>query len=189
MRKLKLQMQMTINGYVAATNGKSDWMTWNPDEEFIQFLVSLLATSDNLLLGRKTAEMIIPFWNNMAVENPAHPFAAKIVDIPKIVFTNTLDKSIWNNTVVANGNLAEEIAKLKTQNGKDILVFGGAEFVSSLIKEGLIDEYHLIVNPTTIGSGLTIFNSIDGVKKFEPINAKLFSGGKTVLSYRPIKND
>lgn len=188
MRKLKLQMQMTINGYVAGLNGKNEWMTWNPDEEFIEFLVSMLDTSNTLLLGRKTAEMIIPFWNNTAVENPSHPFAKKIVDIPKVVFTKTLDKSIWTNTTLVKGNLAEEIANLKKQSGKDILVFGGAGFGSSLIKEGLIDEYHLIVNPTAIGSGMTIFNSLDSVQKFTPIQAKLYAGGKTVLSYKP-KND
>src|SRR5437667_5402715 len=143
MRKLKLQMQMTINGYVAGPNGKSDWMTWNPDDELIAFMSSLLDTSDTLLLGRKTAENIIKYWEDTADENPTHPFAKKIAALPKIVFTKTLDKSPWNNTTLAKGNLAEEIANLKKSRhggSKDILVFGGAGFVSSLIKEGLIDE-------------------------------------------------
>jgi dihydrofolate reductase len=188
MRKVKLQMQMTINGYVAGPNGENDWMTWNPDPEFIEFLKSLLDTSDTLLLGRKTAEGIIKYWEDTAHENPMHPFARKIADLPKIVFTKTLDKSTWNNTTLAKGNLSEEIASLKKQNGKDILVFGGAGFVSSLIKEGLIDEYHLIINPTAMSSGMTIFNFLDGIQKFTPIQSKLYTGGKTVLSYKP-KND
>lgn len=191
MRKIKLQMQMTINGYVAQANGKNDWMTWNPDDELIAFMNSLLDTSDTLLLGRKTAESFIEYWENEAVGNPTHPFAKKIAAIPKIIFTKTLDKSTWNNTTLTKGNLAEEIAGLKkSRNGgsKDILVFGGAGFVSSLIKEGLIDEYHLIVNPTAIGNGMTIFNSLDGIQKFTPIQAKLYTGGKIVLSYQP-KND
>jgi dihydrofolate reductase len=185
MRKLKLQMQMTINGYVAQPNGKSDWMTWNPDEELIAFMSSLLDASDTLLLGRKTAESIIKYWEDTANENPAHPFAKKIATIQKIVFTKTLDKPTWKNTTLAKGELAEEIAGLKKQNGKDLLIFGGAGFVSALIKEGLIDEYHLIVNPTAIGDGMTIFNSLDGVRRFTPIQAKLYPGGKTVLSYKP----
>ena len=86
---------------------------------------------------------------------------------------------------MAKGNLAAEIANLKKQNGKDILVFGGAGFVSSLIKEGLIDEYHLIVNPTAIANGRTIFNSLDTKQLFSPIQSKLYPGGKTVLSYTP----
>jgi dihydrofolate reductase len=188
MRKVKLQMQMTINGYVAQLNGKNEWMTWNPDNEFIEFMKSMLDTSDTLLIGRKTAESIIKFWTDTAVETPTHPFAKKIVGITKVVFTKTLDKSIWNNTTLAKGNLAEEITGLKNQTGKDILVFGGAGFVSSLIKEGLIDEYNLIVNPTAMSGGMTIFNSVDGIQKFIPIKSKLFPGGKTVLSFKP-KND
>lgn len=116
------------------------------------------------------------------------PSQKKIADIPKIVFTKILDNSTWNNTTLAKGNLAEEIANLKKQNGKDILVFGGAGFVSSLIKEELIDEYHLIVNPKAISNRMTIFNSFESVRKFTPILAKIYSGGKIGLSYIP-KND
>jgi dihydrofolate reductase len=186
MRKLKLLMQTTINGYVGRPNGEMDWMTWNPDDEFLQFMNSHYDSSDTLLLGRKlVANGFINHWENTVKNNPDAPFAKKIVEMPKIVFTKTLDESTWNNTTLAKGNLAEEIANLKNQNGKDILVIGGAGFVSSLIKENLIDEYHLIVNPTAIGDGLTIFNSLDGVRKFTPIGAKLYSGGKIVLSYKP----
>ncbi|HEX8263937.1 MAG TPA: dihydrofolate reductase family protein [Pyrinomonadaceae bacterium] len=188
MRKVKLSMQMTINGYVAGPNGENDWMTWNPDDEFLQFINSHFDSSDTMLLGRKLADGFIEHWESVASSNPDHPFAKKIVDMPKVVFTRTLDKSTWNNTTLAKGNLAEEIADLKKQNGKDIIVFGGAGFVSSLIKEGLIDEYHLIINPTAMGSGMTIFNSLDRIQKFSPIECKLYSGGKTVLSYKP-KND
>lgn len=188
MRKVKLQMQMTINGYVAQPNGKNDWMTWNPDDEFTAFMVSMLDTSDTLLLGRKTAESIIKFWEDTANENHTHPFAKKIADIPKVVFTKTLNKSIWANTSLAKGNLAEEISNFKKQNGKDILVFGGAGFVSSLIKEELIDEYHLIVNPTAISTGMTIFNSLGSVRKYTPIQSKLYPGGKIVSSYKPNNN-
>lgn len=189
MRKLKLLMQTTINGYVGQPNGEMDWMTWNPDDEFLQFMNSHYDSSDTLLLGRKlVANGFIEHWENALDKNPDTPFAKKIVDIPKVVCTKTLDKSTWNNTTLAKGNLAEEIASLKKQNGKDIIVIGGAGFVSSLIKEGLIDEYHLIVNPTAMGNGMTIFNLLDGIQKFTPISAKLYAGGKVVLSYKP-KND
>ena len=188
MRKVKLSMQMTINGYVGQPNGEMDWMTWNPDDEFLEFINSHFDSSDTILLGRKMADGFIKHWENAVDKNPDTPFAKKIVDIPKVVFTKTLDKSTWNNTTLAKGNLAEEIANLKKQNGKDIIVVGGAGFVSSLIKEGLIDEYHLIVNPTAIGSGMTIFNSLDRIQKFSPIQSKLYSGGKTVLSYKPIND-
>lgn len=177
---------MTINGYVAGPNGENDWMTWNPDPEFLAFLNSLIDSSDTMLLGRKLAVGgFIKHWEDVYDKNPDTPFARQIVTMPKVVFTKTLDKSTWNNTTLATGNLAEAVANLKKQNGKDIIVFGGAGFVSSLIKEGLIDEYHLIINPTAMGNGMTIFNSLDSIQKFTPIQAKLYSGGKTVLSYKP----
>jgi dihydrofolate reductase len=108
-----------------------------------------------------------------------------MVDTPKIVFTKTLDESPWANTVLAKGDIVEEVNHLKNQKGKDILVYGGAGFVSSLIKEGLIDEYHLLVNPAAIGSGMTIFKSLDRTQKFSAIQSKLYSCGITVLSYKP----
>jgi dihydrofolate reductase len=82
----------------------------------------------------------------------------------------------------------EEIANLKKQNGKDIIVYGGAGFVSSLIKEGLIDEYHLFIHPTAIGDGMTIFKSLGRTQKFSVIQSRFYSNGVTVLSCDP-KND
>ena len=179
---------MTVNGYVAGPNGENDWMTWNPDDEFLEFMNSHFDSSDTLLLGRKTADDFIRHWEDAFDKNPAAPFAKKIVDMPKVVFTKTLDESTCNNTTLAKGNLADEIADLKNQNGKDIIVLGSASLVSSLIKEGLVDECHLIVNPTAIGSGMTLFNSLDRIQRFSPIQAKLYAGGKTVLSYKPIND-
>ena len=86
MRKLKLQMQMTINGYVAGPGGNNDWMTWNPDNEFLAFLVSLIDSSETLVLGRKTAEVIIPYWEETAEKNPVHPFAKKNCGYTKSCF-------------------------------------------------------------------------------------------------------
>ena len=188
MRKVKLQMQMTINGYVAGPNGENDWMTWNPDDEFLEFINSHFDSSDTLLLGRKLADGFIEHWENTAVKNPEHPFAKKIVEIPKVVFTKTLDESTVEQHRFGNGKSGGRDCRLEKTNGKDIAVVGGAGLVSSLIKENLIDEYHLIINPTAIASGMTIFNAFDGVRKFTPIGAKLYSGGKTVLSYKPMND-
>ena len=176
---------MSIDGFVARPNGEQDWMTWNPDDQLMQFINSLIDSSDTLLLGRKMTDGFVSHWENVVSNNPDHPFAKKMVDIPKVVFTKTLDKPTWNNTTLAKGNLAEEITNLKKQNGKDIIVYGGASFVSALIKEGLIDEYHLIVNPVAIGNGMPIFKSLDRTQKFSPLQSKLYPGGKIVLSYKP----
>jgi dihydrofolate reductase len=188
MRKLKLQMHMSLDGYVARPNGELDWMTWDQDDKLIEFINSLIDSSDTILLGRKMTDGFVSNWENVVNNKPDSPFAKQMVDIPKVVFTKTLPKSTWNNTTLAKGNLAEEIANLKKQNGKDIIVYGGAGFVSSLIKEGLIDEYHLFVNPTAIGNGMTIFKSLHRTQKFSVIQSKFYSCGITVLSYKP-KND
>ena len=194
MRKLKLHMNMSLDGYVARPNGELDWMTWDQDDKLIEFIHSLIDSSDTILLGRKMADGFVNHWENVVNNKPDSPdflLAKKMVDTPKVVFTKTLDKSTWNNTTLAKGNLAEEIADLKKcrQGGsKDIIVYGGAGFVSSLIKEGLIDEYHLFVNPTAIGNGMTIFKSLDRTQKFSVIQSRFYSCGITVLSYKP-END
>ena len=188
MRKMKLQVQMSIDGFVAGPNGELDWMTWNPDDEFLEFINSLIDNSDTILLGRKMTNDFMSHWENLLQKDPDHQFAGKMVNTAKVVFTKTLQESTWRNTTLAKGDLAEEIQNLKKQEGKDILVYGGAGFTSSLIKAGLIDEYHLIVNPVGIGNGMAIFDSLEKKQKFVPIASKLYSGGKTVLSYKAVND-
>jgi dihydrofolate reductase len=179
---------MTINGMVAGLNGENAWMTFNPDEEYMTFLNTNFDAADTILLGRKAAEGFINYWEDTLAKNPATPLAKKIVDTPKVVFTKTLYQSTWNNTSLAKGDLAVEIANLKNQAGKDILVLGGAGFVSSLIKENLIDEYNLIINPTAMSNGMTIFSSIEKIQQLAPTQAKLYPGGKIVLTYKANNN-
>jgi dihydrofolate reductase len=129
----------------------------------------------------------VSYWEkivNNKPDNPDFSLAKKMADTPKVVFSKTLDRSAWNNTTLANGNLVEEIADLKKQAGKDIIVYGGAGFVSSLIKEWLIDEYHIFVSPTAIGNGMTIFKSLDRTQNFSVIQSRFYSCGITVLSYK-----
>ncbi|UPT69058.1 MAG: dihydrofolate reductase family protein [Sphingobacteriales bacterium JAD_PAG50586_3] len=186
MRKLKLQVQMSIDGYVAGPNHEMDWMTWNWDDELKDFVDNLHKPIGTILLGRGMADGFITHWTNVAnnPEDPSHDFAKLMVDTPKVVFTKTLEESTWANTVLAKGNLADEINQLKKQEGDNIIVYGGAGFNASLIAEGLIDELNLFVNPTAIGTGLKIFN---GLTKLELVKATPFSCGIVVLTYKPIK--
>lgn len=185
---------MSLDGYVARPNGELDWMTWDEDDKLKALINSLIDSSDTILLGRKMTGEFVNYWEDIVNNKPGSPefsFAKKMVDTPKVVFTKTLDNSTWNNTTLAKGNLADEIAGLKESRhggSKDILVYGGAGFVSSLIKEGLIDEYHLFVHPAAIGDGLTIFKSLGRTQKFSVIQSMYYSCGITVLSYKP-KND
>ena len=164
MRKLKLQMQTSIDGFVARPNGELDWMILGQLHGELGNLVNeLIDSSDTILMGRKMTNEFVNYWTK-AVENPENPeytFAKKMLDTPKIVFTKTLHQSPWANTVLVKGDIAEEVNRLKNQAGKDILVYGGAGFVSSLIKDNLIDEYNFFINPTAIGRGMTIFGKLE----------------------------
>ena len=111
-----------------------------------------------------------------------------MIEIPKIVFTKTLTKSKWINTEIAKGDFKDEITKLKSKNGKDILVYGGASFDSSLIKEKLIDEFYLLVNPIVIGNGKTIFKDLKEIQKLTLIESKVFDCGLVLLHYEAKRN-
>ena len=157
---------MSVDGYIAGTNGEMDWMEWNWDDELKKYVTDLTEPVDCIILGRKLAEGFIPYWATVAADpgNPEFSAGVKFTNTHKVVFTKTLDKSIWHNTVLSKGDLVEEINNLIKQDGKDIIAYGGATFVSALIKEGLIDEFHLFINPTVIGNGMTIFKEL-GSKK------------------------
>jgi dihydrofolate reductase len=115
-----------------------------------------------------------------------YPFAKQMVDYNKIVFTKTLNKSTWENTILAKGDIVDEVNKLKNQDGrKDIVVYGGAGFVSSLIKNNLIDEYHLFINPTAIGKGLEIFKDVDSKLSLKLVKSTEFDCGIVVNQYQP----
>ena len=187
MRKLKLQMQITVDGFVAGPNGELDWMTWDQDDQLIEQITSITDSSDTILMGRKMTDGFINYWTSVLKnpESPEYAFARKMVDIPKVVFTKTLAESTWPNTVLAQGDLVEEVTQRKNQPGKDLLVYGGAGFVSSLIKHNLIDEYYLFVNPVAIGSGMTIFREFGGQFRLKQVEATPYGCGITVHKYLP----
>ena len=121
-------------------------------------------------------------------DDPWNAFAKKMIETPKIVFTKTLNKSEWINTEIVTGDFRDEITKLKSLDGKDLLVYGGASFDSSLIKEKLIDEFYLFVNPIIFGNGKTIFKDLKEIQKLTLIESKMFECGLVLLHYEVKKN-
>lgn len=185
MRKLKLQVQTTIDGFIAGTNGEMDWMQLPWTEDVTNYVKQITEPVDTILLGRKLAEGFIPHWESVA-KNPNDPDfegGVKYTNTPKVVFTKTLEKSIWDNTILAKGDLVEEVNKLKRQTGNDIIVFGGGTFVTSLIKAGLIDEFHLFINPSAIANGMTIFKGRETKQKMNLKLAQQFDCGIALLCY------
>ena len=159
MRKLKLQMQVTVDGCVAGPEGQLDWMTFEMDPALLGFINQLTDSSDTILLGRKMTEGFVKYWESVVAQpdSPEYAFARKMVDLPKVVFSRTVKHVDGQNVRVENGDLAGAVKTMKGQAGKDIIVYGGATFVSSLIEQGLIDELNLFVNPVAIGSGMRVF--------------------------------
>ena len=181
---------MTIDGFITGQNGEMDWMKFPWSEDIIDYVRELTEPVDTILLGRKLAEGFIPHWRNVVSnpEDPEYEGGLKYTTTPKIVFSKTLDKSIWDNTIIENGELIEEVTKLKNQTGNDIIVYGGGTFVSALIKNKLIDEFHLFLNPSVIGQGMSIFKDIENMQNLTLIKATNFDCGIVVLTYKLDKN-
>ena len=160
-----------------------DWLI--SDDNVMQYIHDIAESVDTIIIGRKMVDEFIPYWTEVANKpnDSWNAFAKKMIEIPKIVFTKTLTKSNWINTEIAKGDLKDEITKLKSQEGKDLLVYGGASFDSSLIKEKLIDEFYLFINPVAIGNGMTIFKDLNEIQKYTLIESKAFECGKVLLRY------
>jgi dihydrofolate reductase len=190
MRRLKLQVQMSIDGFVSTgPNDEQHWVTWAWDE-IRPYVLGLLDSTDTILIGRKLAVDYIPYWQdvNTKPDDPMYEAALRIVRAKKVVFTKTLDKSDpiaigWDNTELAKGDLADEIKKLKDQSGKDIIVYGGSSFVSAIIKEGLIDEFHLFVNPVALGHGVPFFDQLENFQQLKLKKSIAYDCGIVMLNY------
>ena len=190
MRKLKLPVGMSIDGCIAGPNNEMDWIDFTWDEKFREYEDRLHEPVDTILLGRKMTDDFITTWSNFVKkpDDPWYPFAKKMIETPKIVFSKSLTKSEWPNTEIATGDLKEEITNLKSQEGGDIIVYGGASFDSSLIKENLIDEYYLFINPVAIGNGKTIFGDLKEIRKLSLVESIAFDSGIVLLHYEVKRN-
>jgi dihydrofolate reductase len=194
MRKLKLLVQVSVDGYVGGPDGDLDWRTWNYDDKLKAFANTLRDTCDTILLGRKMAEVFIPHFeetaNSLQIKNgdktldEKFAYADRMVSMSKVVFSKTMKTIEGKNVSVENADLATAIKSLKSKKGKDMIVYGGAGFVSSLIKEGLIDEFNFFVNPIMINKGLRIFDLLEHRQKLSLINATPYECGIAVLTFK-----
>jgi dihydrofolate reductase len=187
MRKLKVQMQMTLDGFVAGPNGELEWV-WGgkADETILQDVVRLADTCDIILLGRKMTPGFIEYWENIFDNQPTsveHPLAQRMVYMRKVAFSRTKATIKGRNLEMENGDLAATVHALKKQPGKDIIVYGGADFVSSLISQNLVDEYFIFINPIAIGKGLTIFKE----QKLLKLESSMpYKNGTVLNKYLPV---
>jgi len=188
MRRVILQIDLSIDGFAAGPHGETDWVT--SDEEMNHDGLDLLKMSDTILLGRVAYQDFSAYWP-FADPNPATTLGQitqQLNQATKIVFSTTLNQVAWgrwNNAKLIKGNIAEEVDALKALPGKDMLLYAGAEIVSKFIQLNLVDEYLLRVHPVILGTGKPIFSSITGRVHLSPVKTKSYLNGATMLIYQP----
>ncbi|MFC5408666.1 dihydrofolate reductase family protein [Larkinella bovis] len=188
MRKVILQMQLSLDGFAAGLRGEQDWMVWNWDKVLKQYADDIAASADTMFIGRITYEGMANYWPSAATNPEASPdeiaFAQKMNALEKIVFSRTLLPVNWQNSRLANRPVEEEVAALKQQPGKNLVIYGGTRLVSSFIRHGLIDEFHLFVNPVILGKGMPIWQEITNPTALKLVKTTTSSVGITILCYQ-----
>jgi dihydrofolate reductase len=185
-RKLILSMQITLDGYVAGPNDEADWLI-SCDEEWMD-LYEDLNSADTYLLGRKMYPIYSEYWKSVLHNPDSAPNElkfAKLADKTQhIVFTKGDFKPDWKNTRIAH-DLPGEVTRLKKENGKNIIAWGGANFASNLIKLDLVDEYRFELNPTILAKGKALFNILEQREKLTLMDSKPLKSGLIILRYQP----
>jgi dihydrofolate reductase len=178
MRRLIVSNLMSLDGFFEGPSQQLDWCVL--DEEFFAYSEDMLRSVDTIVFGRVTYQHMAAYWPTA----PKDEIADKMNNLPKIVFSRTLQKADWSNSRLLKGDAAEEIAKLKQQPGKDMVILGSATLASSLLQTGLIDEYRVILNPILIGAGHLLFKDIKDRIRLKLQGTKLLGSGVIVLYYR-----
>ncbi|TGM58430.1 dihydrofolate reductase family protein [Leptospira adleri] len=183
MRKIIFQMMITADGYYEGPNGEIDWHV--VDEEFNDYAIDFLNQIDALLFGRITYQLMANYWPaDEAVQND--PIVAnRMNEIKKLVASRTLKSVNWKNSELISGDVEEEVLKLKRQPGKDIAVFGSSELGIFLVREGLIDEFRIFVNPILLGKGKPLFLGLSNPQKLKLLKTRTFNSGNMLLYYGP----
>lgn len=191
--RLVLQMQVSLDGRMAAADPSLDWQVWDWgdqwtwDDALKRDFNAFFESAGGILLSRKMAEEgYHAHWSRVAQRgagNPHYAFAQRIVDLEKFVATRTLRTSRWDRTTLVRGDLGEAIRRWKSRSRGDLIAFGGIELGSSLVAGGLVDEYQFFVNPTAVGDGLSIFDNIQRGTRLRTMGCKEYPCGIVVSRY------
>jgi dihydrofolate reductase len=181
MRRLILQMGVSIDGFVAALDGSHPWGYEGEDPATKRWTLESVQAAGAHLMGRVTYEDMAAFWPTSTSE-----YAAPMNEIPKVVFSKTLDKADWGETRILRGELRDEIAMLKREPGNDLIAYGGSRFAQSLTRERLVDEYLLMVEPAALGSGMRLFaEDLGEPLHLDLVEAHTYPTGVAFHVYRP----
>jgi dihydrofolate reductase len=180
MRPVVLQMGVTLDGFVHGAKGYEDWGLPPEEDEVVAWKAASLREAGTHIMGRVTYEEMAAVW-----PTETGVYADVMNEIPKVVFSTTLTRADWAETRIAGGDLAEDIAQLKREPGGVILAHGGATFIHALIRDGLIDEYRLVIHPVAIGHGTGLFSSLAKPLRLELVKAQTYPSGTAIKIYRP----
>lgn len=185
MRRLVVFNQVSLDGYFVDRNGDMSW-AHKQDAEWHAFVNENAAAGGELLFGRITYDLMRSYWPTpLAIKND--PIVAeRMNNLPKVVFSKTMDKPSWNNTKLVKGDPASEIRKMKNEPGPDMVVFGSGSIISQLALEGLIDEYQVVVNPIILGKGRTMFDGVQKKLALKLTKTRAFGNGNVLLCYEPL---
>ena len=178
MRKLFWQMMVSLDGFMEGPNRELNWHV--VDDDFNRYVADMLSSIDTLLLGRVTYQLFADYWpSSTDAEAPA------MNDLRKIVFSTTLKKAEWKNSTLVKEDVAEEIARLKQQPGKDLALFGSADLASSFMRLGSIDEIRIFINPLVLGAGNPMFKDVKDRTALKLLKTETLSSGVVILYYQP----
>jgi dihydrofolate reductase len=180
MRRLILQTGISIDGYVAALDRSHLWSDGSEDEAVKRWILDSVWAAGAHLMGRVTYEEMAAFWPTSTSE-----YARPMNEIPKVVFSKSLQHADWPETRIARGDLSEEIGRLKREPGNDLIAYGGATFDQALSRLGLVDEYRLMIQPAALGAGLPLFKDLPAPLHLELVEATTYATGIAIHVYRP----
>ena len=184
MRKLVVFNHVTLDGYFVDMNGDMSWAHKN-DAEWKTFAEGNAKGDGPLLFGRITYELMASYWPTPLASKNDPVLAERMNNLPKVVFSRTLDKASWNNTKLVKGDMAAEIRKMKKEPGGGMAILGSGSIVSQLAQEGLIDQYQIVVNPIALGKGRTMFDGIKRKLTLKLASTRAFGNGNVCLCYEP----
>jgi dihydrofolate reductase len=184
MAKLYSFNMVTLNGFF---EGPTPWsIEWhNVDDEFNTFAIDQLSATGALVFGRKTYEGMAAYWPSPQALESDPQIAEAMNRMPKLVVSRTLERADWNNTRLVKDDMAGEISRLKQQADKDVALFGSANLMATLMRQDLVDEHRLIVNPIVLATGAPVFQGFDGQLKLKLMAVRQFGNGNVLLTYQP----
>ena len=191
MRKLILEEWVSLDGYVTDRDGGLDFFTnLTPEQNKYSDADQLkfLETIDTILLGRKTYNLFVDFWPKASTDEEV--IADKLNETKKIVFTNTIANAPWGkwkDAEIINGEATTAIKNLKSQPGKNMVLWGSISLAQSLMKENLIDEYHIQLCPILTGSGRSLFPQQMNFGQLKLLEVRQYNTGTVFLNYEPVR--